>query len=625
MREQRRLAAILATDMVGFSLQMGADEEGTLALITNLRIEIFEPCITQFQGRIFKTTGDGLLAEFASVVKAVECAVRLQEMLQDRYSSAPDNQKFQFRMGINLGDIITQQDDVFGEGVNIAARLENFAEPGGICISNTVYHSVNGKIDIGFKDLGTQNFKNIDRPVRVYRLVSADNIARSNFYEPLTWKKTTIAALCILVVVTGGYFIWQVWLSGSKSTVQENRLTLVAQKPSLIVLPFTNLSDDKSQEYFSDGLTSDLTTDLSRISGLTVIARSSAFSFKDQSPDIRTIGKELGVRYAVEGNVQKLGERVRINVQLINSESGGHIWAERFDRSVDNLFDIQDEVREKIVESLKITLSSREKRWLTQRPTSSPEAYNIYLKGLQQESFFTRENNIEARHLFHRAIEHDPKFAAAYAHLAQAYSLAAENGWIDNPTEFTARALELAKKAIELDDELPIAHWSLGRLLIRPQFADFEESIASLNRAIELNPNYSDGYAYLAIVYVYRGQAEQALGVIEKAMRLNPKFPFWYFFTLGQAQFFLTRYDIAVQNFKKAIERNPTVPWPHRWLISAYGHLGNLEDAEWEIAELESLNQIVTVQTFREYTALHDQGYLKHYLDGLRKAGIPES
>jgi len=629
---ERRLAAILAADVVGYSRLMGEDEAATLAALKLHRTELIDPKSHQYRGRTVKLMGDGALMEFASAVDAVLFAVEVQCAMRKRNEGVPEDRRIVYRVGINIGDIIIEGDDIFGDGVNIAARLEGLAEPGGICVARNVFNQVRGKQDLSFDLLGERQVKNIAEPVSVYRIplddraenlvtdVQADASGRGRWYS-------YVAAGLAFLLVAGGIIWWQPWAPrlkpGSMESVEEATLPL-RDKPSLAVLPFTNLSDDKAQEYFSDGLTEDLITDLSRISGLTVIARTSTFAYKGQSADVRTIGKELGARYVVEGSVRKMGERVRINAQLINSQTGNHIWADRFDHSIADLFDLQDKVRGKIVQALKVKLSAREERWLARRPTTNPEAYDLYLRGLKQESYFTREGNLESRHLFQRAIELDPSFAAAYAQLAQAYSLAQENSWTDQREEFANKALTLAKKAVELDDELPQAHWSLGRVYTRAPLRDADRAVAALKRVVVLDPNYADGYAFLALTFNYVGRAAEALGVMEKAMQINPHFPFWYLHGLGQSQFLLTRYEAAAKNFKKAIERNPTVSWPHRWLLATYGHLGMQDDAEWEIFELESLNQIVTIKQIRENAPFTDPAYLKLYLDGLRKAGVPE-
>jgi adenylate cyclase len=331
------------------------------------------------------------------------------------------------------------------------------------------------------------------------------------------------------------------------------------------------------------------------------------------------------VRYVVEGSVRKMADRVRITAQLIDAKSGNHIWANRFDRSLSGLFDLQEEVRSRIIQALKVKLSSRERKWLARRPTANPKAYDFYLQGLKQESDFTRMGNIESRQLFTRAIELDPSFAEAYSHLAQAYSLAQENSWTDQRVEFAKKALTLAEKAVELDDELPQAYWALSRIYSRRPFEYPEKAMAAIKHAVKLDPNFADGFAFLASRLSAAGRSEEALAAIENAMRINPKFPFWYIFELGKAQFLLTRFDSAVQNFQKAIERNPTVGWPRRWLIAAYGHLGQLEDAEWEMTELESLESARTISHIESNITLTNPTYVKLFLDGLRKAGMPEN
>jgi adenylate cyclase len=432
----------------------------------------------------------------------------------------------------------------------------------------------------------------------------------------------------VLLALIVALAIWSAPRGSGPIGTAEQQVPAVPQdeKPSIAVLPFSNLSDDKDQEYFSDGIATDLITDLSRIAGLTVISRTSTFAYKLQTAGARAIGRELGARYLVQGSVRKVGDQVRISTELIDAENGNNIWADRFDRKVADLYSWQDEIRAKITQALKIKLSAREKRWLSGRVTENPDAYDLYLRGLQQESYFTRAGNLESRRLFEQAVGLDSSFAAAYAHLAQAYSLARENGWSEDSKEFIAEALAVARKAVALDDELPEAHWALGRIMaFAPEpLRDHKRAIAELERAIELDPNYADGHAFLAIMLNISGRSAEALGMLEKAIRINPKFPFWYLFALGQTQFLLTRFDAAEESFKKSIQRNPTAPWSHRWLLATYGHLGRLEDAEWEISELKSLNQPPTLKSAKEESPFVDAANLKLYIDGLRKAGVPE-
>ncbi|MEE9210407.1 MAG: tetratricopeptide repeat protein, partial [Kiloniellales bacterium] len=395
-------------------------------------------------------------------------------------------------------------------------------------------------------------------------------------------------------------------------------------KPSIAVLPFDNMSGDPEQAYFADGMTEDLITDLAKISGLLVIARNSTFAYKGQSPDVREVARQLDVRYVVEGSVRKAGGRIRINAQLIDAETGAHLWAERYDREATDVFDLQDEVRARIVAALRVKLTPAEVTRLALQQTNNPEAYDTYLRGLRQESFFTKEGNLESRRLFGRALELDPAFATAAAKLATAHSLAAEFDWSPAPADSMQTAHILAEKAVALDDDLPLAHWTLARVLSRRQTFDGDRAIAELEKAIALDPNYADAYAFLANTLVMVGRAEEALGQIERAMRLNPHFPFWYYYVLGTSQFMLTRYDAALENLQSAIERNPTVPWSHRILAASYGHLGMREDAEWELEELRTLGYDSSIADIRRTTNFQDPAYLERYLDGLRKAGMPE-
>ena len=433
-----------------------------------------------------------------------------------------------------------------------------------------------------------------------------------------------IAVIGVLLVAAGVFFLSELLEAPGEMISPEKAVIEQPEKLSIVVLPFKNMSGDSDQEYFVDGMTEDLITDLSKISALTVISRMSSFTYKGQSPDVSSVANELGISHVVEGSVRKAGNRVRISAQLIDA-AGTHIWADRYDREVNDIFSLQDEVRGRIVAALAVKLTPAEERRLARPLTRSVEAYEVYLKALQQISFFNREGNLKSQEMFRQAIELDPDFAAAYSYLAQAYSLAAENRWTDNRDELIDLAVTTAKKGIGIDPELPFAHWSLARINSRSFLRDFEQSLAGFEKSIALDPNYSDGYVMLASTQIYVGQAEKALGNIEKGMRINPHFPFWYIHTLGQAQFALTRYEAAEESFKKAITRNPAVGWPRRWLVATYGHLGKLDEAEWEISELEGLGQPFTIEVFKSNLPLRDPEYLNRLLEGARKAGVPEN
>jgi TolB-like protein/class 3 adenylate cyclase/Flp pilus assembly protein TadD len=628
---ERRLAAILAADVVGYSRLMGEDEASTLSGIKSLRKALIEPKAHQYGGRIVKLMGDGALMEFSSAVDAVAFAVEVQCAMATRNAQIPTNRQIIYRIGINVGDIVIEDGDIFGDGVNVAARLEGLAEPNGICLARNVVNQVRDKLDLTMELVGKRKLKNISQAVTAYRVVLDDKakalVSPVIRQADLGQRKTRLAVAALaagLTVATAGILWWKLSAPGVQLSSSELVAIAPATKPIVAVLPFDNMSQDKTQEYFSDGMTEDLITDLSKVSGLFVIARNSTFAYKGKSPDIREIGRELNAGYVVEGSVRKAGGRVRINAQLVDARTGNHLWAERYDRDFKDVFELQDEVLGKIVEALRVTLTPNEQQKLAQHETDNAEAYDLYLQGLRQESFFTRDGNQESRRLFEQAITLDPNFALAYAHLAQAYSLAQEFGWTDEREKFAEKALNLAKKAVTLDDDLPAAHWALGRIYSRVPLRDHDRAISALRRVVDLDPNFADGYAFLSSSLGAIGQGKEALAMIEKAMRINPQFPFWYYFILGRSQFFLEQFEPAEKSFKEAAERNPTVSWPHYWLVATYGHLGRQTDAEWEISELESLGQSVTVKHVREETVVTDPTYLQLYLNGIRKAGVPE-
>ena len=623
---KRRLTTIVAADVFGYSRLIAADEEGTLAVLSRHRSELIDPKISEHDGRIANTAGDSLLIEFQSVVEALRFAISMQHGVSIRNAGIPDERKVVFRVGINLGDVIEQDGDLLGDGVNVAARIEALANPGGINISAAARDQIGEKIEVEFDDLGEQSLKNIPKPVRVYR-VKLDATAiqrRSPSRNTLTNRFATIGLLTLLI----GVSLW--W---AKPWGLFKDLTIVSQviqssekvnRSTVAVLPFNNISDDREQEYFSDGITEDLITDLSKVSGLLVIARNSTFAYKGQSPDIRKVGKELNARYVVEGSVRKAGGRVRINAQLIDANTGNHLWADRYDSEIKDIFTLQDEVVAKIIASLKVTLTPDEQRRLALKETQNLEAYDLYLKARRQVSFFNVEGNEEALRLLDQVIQLDPKFAKAHATLALTYSQQAQNGWETNSNSAAHMALKAAEKSVELDPELPQAHWSLAHVLARPPFRQHEHALESLRRTVELDPSYADGHAYLANVMFFVGRAEEALGIVDTAMRINPHYPFWYIFLRGRCLYMLGRYEDAVPNFLSAAKRNPNVSWPRRWLVATYGHLNLLEDAKWELSELESLGQPLTIKIVRERSPIVHKPYLKSYIDGLKKAGVLE-
>ena len=476
---ERRLAAIMAADVVGYSRLMGANEVGTLTALKQHRAQMIDPCIAESGGRIVKLTGDGMLVEFPSVVSAVECATQVQRAMRDRNSDVPEDRRIEFRIGINLGDVIIDDDDIFGDGVNIASRLESVARPGGVTVSAAVRDNIGNKLDLTFEDMGDQQLKNIELPVRAYNVVVGESVAA---------KK-----------------------AGSGAEVAE------ADKPSIAVLPFNNMSDDPGQEFFSDGITEDIITDLSKVSGLFVVGRNTSFTYKGKAVQLQQVAAELGTKFILEGSVRKAGERVRVNAQLIDGASGGHLWADRYDRDLTDIFAIQDEITQAIVEQLKIKLLPQEKKAIAQAPTANVEAYTYYLKGRQFFFNSTRVLLRLARQMFAKAAEIDPLYARAYAGMA--ICDARLENWYREDVD-PASILAAANKAIALDPELAEAHVARGVAL--GNRGEVDEATASFERALKADPNNFDAYLAFARFMVTQGKLEQSVPLFERAVELNP-------------------------------------------------------------------------------------------------------
>lgn len=632
---ERRLAAILALDVVGFSRMMGADETGTLERLKTIRAEIIDPAITAAHGRIVKLMGDGMLVEFDSAVNAVQCGIDVQDQLHQRNKTVAEAEAMTLRMGINLGDVIIEGDDIYGDGVNIAARLEAIADVGGIFVSASIQDSAHNKVSADFEDLGDKQLKNIDHPVRVYRVdIQGASPATANTGMP----RWIAAAALTVMVVGGGALIWTSMKPGvevkpasvEKPQAQQQdapkpdpeQAMARPDKPTIAVLPFNNFSDDKDQEYFSDGLTEDLITDISKVSGVRVIARNSTFSYKGKSQDVRAVGKELGASHVIEGSVRKAGGTVRINVQLINAADGNHIWAERYDRELKDIFAIQDEVIGKIIAQLAVKLTEDEKTRLAKHETENIEAHDLLLRGRQQESFFTPTANAEAVEYFKRAIALDPEYAEANAHLSVLNGIIATFGNVKNADELISEALKYAEKAVALDPNLPLAQFALGRILARPQVTQYPRALEAFNKAIALDPNHVDSYANLAFVSTFTGNAARAKDLIETAMRMNPHYPFWYLFARAQAHYLLGDFDKAVEDLTEAAERNPTVVFVRYWLAAALAQADQVDDAEWALEELRGMGHTQTREQYIITNPITFPAYREKLDEGLKKAGL---
>jgi adenylate cyclase len=551
-RINRKLAAILAADVVGYSRMMAADEAGTLAALKRHRETVFDPAVAAHKGRVVKLIGDGTIVEFASVIDAVNCALSVQRPAEH----APDQRASQaaivLRIGINLGDVIMEGDDLYGDGVNIAARLEPLAEPGGICISSIVNESIGNRIDVRFQDGGDITVKNIDRPIRVWR-----------------WHPSITAVPSPSIAPN----------PGPNGTRQ-----------SIAVLPFTNMSGNPEQEYFSDGISEDIITDLSKIAGLTVIARNSSFTYKGRSVDVREIGRELGVRSVLEGSIRRAGQRVRITAQLIDATSGSHLWAERYDRDLTDIFAVQDEVTTQIVGALKVTLSPAEKARLVEKEPSNIAAYDCVLRGreIMLGKDKNRETFVEAVTYFKKALELDANYSQAYASLGFAHMFDYQNRWSDDPDRSLKLAREYSQKAIDNDPNEPMAHGAAALTAIFER--DFDRAQAEVDRTLALNPSSALAHNLLGTIRSYSGRPLEAIPAIEQAMRLDPAFRPQFLHFLGIAYLLAGKYETAAAMLRQRILLVPNTDFSRAVLAATLGHLGEIEEARRVWAELMKIN-----------------------------------
>ncbi|MCH8112221.1 MAG: adenylate/guanylate cyclase domain-containing protein [Proteobacteria bacterium] len=623
---ERRLAAILAADVVGYSRLMGQDEEGTLARLEGLKAEILDPLIAQHRGRVVKLMGDGFLVEFASVVDALICALDWQDAVEVRASQVPEDRALRFRIGVNLGDVMVKGDDIYGDGVNVAARLEGMAEPGSVLVSRTVFTHAKGKVPATFEDLGEQELKNIAEPVQVFRVSKGSE----DMEIPAVAKVTSrlrrlpvIAATVVLLIVAAGVALWQrPWEPREEPASLEAMAFPLPDKPSIAVLPFTNLSDDPSQDYFADGMTEDLITDLSKISGLFVIARNSSFSYKGQQVRVRQVAEELGVRYVLEGSVRRVGDQVRINAQLIDATTGGHLWADRFDRDLGDIFKLQDEVIGNIVSALAVELTDKEKAGRkTREQAGNLQAHEYFLRGKQHLGRFTTKDTANAKEWFEKAIELDPKHAQALTALGRLHYNEWEI-WGKARDKNLARALELGQDAVAVDDTLAGPHLLLGQVyrFLRQK----EKSEIETNKALALEPRDADTLAGLGDVLRWSGRAKEAIRLVQTAMRLDPFYPAWYEFYLGDALFETGRYEEAIVALKRGAERNPNYPPFPLTIAASHAMLGRDEEARSAVAEVLRINPRFTLKAFVAHVPFNSNAVRDHHLTAFRKAGLPE-
>jgi adenylate cyclase len=582
---ERRLAAILAADVAGYSRLMGADEEGTHERLRTLFREVVDPTITGHRGRSVKNTGDGILVEFASVVDAVRCAVEVQRAMADRNDDVPTERRIEFRVGINLGDVIAEAGDIFGDGVNVAARLEALAEPGGICISRVVRDQVRDKLDIVFEDMGEQQVKNIARPVRVYR------VRKANAQTPLPPAQPALA---------------------------------LPDKPSVAVLPFANMSTDPEQEFFADGIAEDVITALSRYPSLFVIARNSSFTYKGRAVDVKEIGRELGVRYVLEGSLRKSGNRIRVTAQLVEAETGKHVWAERYDRDLADIFAVQDEITEAVTIAVAPVIAEAEQQRAMRRPPGSLDAWAAYQRGLWHLSKFSSEENAVAEEFFKQAIDLDPSFAGPYRGLAAAQLYAAAAFQTRSLLEVRGSIEMLARRAVALDSGDAEARSLLCFALFL--LGDSGGALDQIERALTISPNLAIAHGILGLTLIFSGRPNEGITTVQRCLRLDPRDPMMaaYLLAMTAGYYFCRDYETAMETARRLIRSYPGYPLPYRWFAAALGQLGCTTAAREALENAIAIAPASFEMYVRQRAAFFRPEDHAHMLEGLRKAGWRE-
>jgi adenylate cyclase len=579
---KRKLTAILSADVKGYSRLMGEDEAATVRIITAYR-ETMTRLIQQHRGRVVDSPGDNLLAEFASVVDAVQCAVEIQEVLKIKNAELPEDRRMQFRIGINLGDVIEEGERIYGDGVNIAARVEGLAEGGGVCITGIVYDSIKNKLPLKYDFLGDHAVKNISEPVRLYR-VQVDPEVPADI------------------------------------TSQESATIPLPERPSIAVLPFVNMSGDPSQEYFGDGITEQIITGLSKIPQLFVIARNSTFTYKGQPVKVQQVGQELGVRYVLEGSVQRDGDRVRITAQLIDATTGHHLWGDNYDRDLQDIFALQDQITLKIMTTMQVKLTEGEQARLWEGGTNNIQVFDNFYQGFEYFNCVTEQDTARARQLFKEAIEQDPEFAAAYSGLAATHLRHAEFGWGKSPHKSMELAIRLAKKTLALNDTMDFAYGLLGHIYLYNR--QYEKAIAAGERAIALNPNGAHAHAWLGHFLCVARRPEEGLGLLKKAIRLNPIPPNWYLGHLAMAYRMMGRYEEALEVSKQALHLNPDDLSAHLSLAITYGLLDREAEAREAAAEILKIDPDFSIEYFAKTYPIKVPADRKRLIGALRKAGL---
>ena len=624
-----KLAVILHADVVGSTRLVQQDEQLAHSQIQNA-FQRFGRTIANYHGRVRELRGDALLAEFERASDAVCAALAFQGEQLRRIANSEDIMQPELRVGIALGEVVIADNTITGQGVVLAQRLEQLAEPGAVCITPAIREALPRRLPFDIESLGKQRLKGFEEAIEAscvsLRAGAALPLPAGADAQPpgVARARKSLAFALLLAAIASLAAASYLALQLRSQTVQETTaVSPEAERPSIAVLPFDNLSGDPEQEYFADGISEDLTTDLSRISGLFVVARNSSFAYKDRSVDLRTVARELGVRFVLEGSVRRMGDQLRINAQLIDGSSGGHVWAQRFDGSMSNVFALQDKVNREIVGALEVELSADDRQRIERVETNNPDAYDLLLRGNEKYNLFTAESTVEARELYLQAATLDPGYARAYANVALTYASSVNFYWADDPEEAIRLGLEYARKAVELDDGIPQIY--LTRSILYLSQRQHAAALEAARRTIEVHPNYADGFATFAFIASYAGEYEAGLEALEQSMRLNPQGTGVYLSVKGRILFLMGLYDESLPPLLEATRRNPAFDRNQLNLAATYAELGRLDEARWAVDELLQLNPGLSLRSEREAHLYRNDSDSEHVLEALRKAGLPES
>ena len=620
---KRKLTAILSADVEGYSRLMREDEETTVRTLTAYR-EVISSIVQKHRGRVVDSPGDNILAEFASVVDAVRGAVEIQEELRIRNAELPEDREMEFRIGINLGDVIQEDERIYGDGVNVAARVESLAEAGGICVSGTAFDQIEDKLPLGYEYLGEQSVKNIPKPVRIYKVLmepeAVGKVIGEKRAEPRRGQRVALAVVTVLLLIVGGLLIWRTVFPPVQVASVEKMAFPLPDKPSVAVLPFDNMTGDPEQEFLSDGITEQIIAALSKISSLFVIARNSTFTYKGKPIKVQRVSEELGVRYVLEGSFQKSGDRVRITAQLIDAIKGNHLWSETYDRDLKDIFALQDDITKKILTGLQVKLTRGEQARVWAKGTDNFEAFLKYLQA--NESFFqvNVEKNAFARQMAKEAIALDPEYASAYALLGKTHAIDVLLGSSTSPKDSMRQAMALMQKAIALDESSADAHSRLGSLYT--MVGQLDKAIAEGERAVTLDPNYADAYNRLGLFLRFADRPEEAIPVIKKAMRLNPFPPGLYYSNLGMAYLFTGKCEEAIAECEKALQLETDNLHSHMTTTVAYSLCGREEEARATAAGVSRINPKFSCDYIAKRLTYKNQADKDRFIEALRKAGL---